>query len=152
MGRRDLLSAEERRRLFGVPVDPDTLARLYTFEPRDLDLIAARREERNRLGFAVQFALIRHPGLTLAQVAAQPGVDLEPLVDFIARQLQLPSTALADYLRASGESAPDNLLAHTSPVGWEHIAFSGDFLWDRAAALPTGRRDLTLARRVRRVA
>lgn len=21
----------------------------------------------------------------------------------------------------------------TSPVGWEHIAFSGDFLWDRAA-------------------
>lgn len=97
MGRRDLLSAEERRQLFGVPVDRDTLARLYTLDPADLGLIEARREERNRLGFAVQLALIRHPGLTLAQVTEQPGVDLEPLVGFIASQLQLPTAALADY-------------------------------------------------------
>jgi TnpA family transposase len=44
------------------------------------------------------------------------------------------STYMADavaHLRGSGEPAPDDLLAHTSPVGWEHIAFSGDFLWDR---------------------
>ena len=53
MGRRNLLSAEERRHLFGVPVDRDALARLYTFGPRDLSLIEARREVRNRLGFAV---------------------------------------------------------------------------------------------------
>lgn len=45
-----MLSAEERRHLFGVPVDLDALARVYTFEPRDLSLIEARREERNRLG------------------------------------------------------------------------------------------------------
>jgi hypothetical protein len=36
-------------------------------------------------------------------------------------------------LRSGGEIVPDDLLVHTSPVGWEHIAFSGDFLWDRAA-------------------
>lgn len=95
MGRRDLLSAEERRQLFGVPVDRDALARLYTLDPADLGLIEARREERNRLGFAVQLALIRHPGLTLAQVTEQPGVDLEPLVNFIASQLQLASLARA---------------------------------------------------------
>jgi len=62
------------------------------------------------------------------------------------------STYMADavtHLRASGEPAPNDLLAHTSPVGWEHIAFSGDFLWDRAAAIPAGRRELTLRRRVR---
>ncbi len=29
------------------------------------------------------------------------------------------------HLRAVGESAPDDLLAHTSPVSWEHIAFFG---------------------------
>jgi hypothetical protein len=57
-----------------------------------------------------------------------------------------------DHLRAAGENAPDDLLADTSPVGWEHIAFSGDFLWDRAAALPTGRRELNLGRRLRGVA
>jgi TnpA family transposase len=53
-----------------------------------------------------------------------------------------------DYLRSDGTPVPDGLLAHTSPVGWEHIAFSGDFLWDRAAQstsrkplnLPTARR------------
>ena len=40
------------------------------------------------------------------------------------------SDALA-HLAATGQAAPDHLVAHTSPVGWEHIAFSGDFLWDR---------------------
>lgn len=54
-----------------------------------------------------------------------------------------------DHLRAAGQPAPDDLLAHTSPVGWEHIAFSGDFLWDHAATLPTGRRQLTIGRRMR---
>lgn len=46
------------------------------------------------------------------------------------------STYIADavrHLRTSGTIVPPELLAHTSPVGWEHIAFSGDFLWDRAA-------------------
>jgi hypothetical protein len=50
-------------------------------------------------------------------------------------------------LRATGEVVPDEWLTHTSPVGWEHIGLSGDFLWDRAAALPVGRRSLNLARR-----
>ena len=59
------------------------------------------------------------------------------------------STYIADavaHLRSIGESAPDELLAHTSPVGWSHIAFSGDFLWDRAAAMPVGRRPLNRGR------
>jgi TnpA family transposase len=46
------------------------------------------------------------------------------------------STYIADavaYLRSSGDHIPDELLAHISPVGWNHIGFSGDFLWDRAA-------------------
>lgn len=38
---------------------------------------------------------------------------------------------------------PVDLLAHTSPIGWEHIAFSGDFLWERAAAA-SGRKALIL--------
>jgi Tn3 transposase DDE domain len=57
------------------------------------------------------------------------------------------STYIADaveHLRAQDEPVPSELLAHTSPVGWEHIAFSGDFLWDRAAAMPSARRPLNL--------
>lgn len=59
------------------------------------------------------------------------------------------STYIADavaHLKAIGEPVPDELLAHTSPVGWGHIAFSGDFLWDRAAAMPSGRRQLNFRR------
>ncbi len=41
---------------------------------------------------------------------------------------------------------PSTLLSHTSPVTWEHIGFSGDFLWDRAAATGGRRRALNLGR------
>jgi len=43
---------------------------------------------------------------------------------------------------------PVDLLAHTSPIGWERIAFSGDFLWDRAAAA-SSRKALILPARTR---
>lgn len=59
------------------------------------------------------------------------------------------STYMADavsHLRATGEAVPNELLTHTSPVGWEHIAFSGDFLWDRAAQV-AGRRPLNIPER-----
>ena len=38
------------------------------------------------------------------------------------------------------------LLAHTSPLSWEHIGFSGDFLWDQAAATAGRRRQLNFRR------
>jgi len=49
----------------------------------------------------------------------------------IAAIVHWNSTYLADavqHLRDQGEAVPDSLLAHTSPLTWEHIAFSGDFL------------------------
>ena len=57
------------------------------------------------------------------------------------------STYIADAvarLRSIGEDVQDEMLAHTSPVGWNHIAFSGDFLWERAANIGDGRRALKL--------
>ncbi len=59
------------------------------------------------------------------------------------------STYLADavqHLRKQGKTVPAALLAHTSPLTWEHIGFSGDFLWDRAAATAGHRRPLNLVR------
>ena len=49
------------------------------------------------------------------------------------------------WLRLGGTAVPDSLLTHTSPVGWEHIGFSGDFLWDRAAVPLQARRPLNRA-------
>lgn len=37
------------------------------------------------------------------------------------------------HLLSTGKVVDDAMMAHTSPVGWEHIALSGDFLWQQAA-------------------
>ena len=46
------------------------------------------------------------------------------------------------HMRARGQPVPAALLAHNSPLTWEHIGFSGDFLWGRAAATAGRRRPL----------
>ncbi len=35
-------------------------------------------------------------------------------------------------LRTQGVSIPDELLAHVAPLGWEHIALTGDYNWNTA--------------------
>jgi TnpA family transposase len=53
-------------------------------------------------------------------------------------------TEAIDHLRQQRHAVSAELLAHTSPLSWEHIGFSGDFLWDRAAATARQRRPLNL--------
>ncbi|AFL49733.1 hypothetical protein ABIE78_004491 [Sinorhizobium fredii] len=60
MRKHELLSEAEREQLLGIPIDRDDLARLYTLEPHDIDQVRLRREDRNRLGVALQLALFRH--------------------------------------------------------------------------------------------
>ena len=31
---------------------------------------------------------------------------------------------------------PDDLLAHIAPLGWEHIALTGDYVWTDSGAIP----------------
>jgi Domain of unknown function (DUF4158) len=81
MARRQLLTEEERRVVFGVPMDRDALVRHYTLTRTDLDLVATRRGDPNRLGFAVQLMLLRHPGLPLAQI----GEPIDALADWMAQ-------------------------------------------------------------------
>ena len=66
----------------------------------------------------------------------------------IAAIVHWNSTYLADainHLRRQRYPVSSELLAHTSPLTWEHIGFSGDFLWDRAAATAGQRRPLNLS-------
>ena len=82
--KQELLTEAEREQLIGIPRDRDALARLYTFEPGDIAIIGARREPRNWLGAALQLALLRHPGVSLARML-QSGHNLPPeLVAFVA--------------------------------------------------------------------
>ncbi|HEY3849071.1 MAG TPA: Tn3 family transposase, partial [Acetobacteraceae bacterium] len=95
MTRRGLLTDDERQRLLGVPNEPDALTRLFTLARSDHDLISGRRGAANRLGFAVQLALLRHPGSALAHMD-QP---VDTLVAWLARLLRLPFSAFAAYGR-----------------------------------------------------
>ena len=93
-----LLSDAERATLFRIPTNPDELARRFMLEKADLDLIGERRHDRNRLGMALQFALLRHPGMTLAQVLQIEGDVPGALVAFLARQpvrASIPTAAIS---------------------------------------------------------
>jgi hypothetical protein len=67
VARRQLLTEDERRLLFGVPQEADALTRHYSFTRSDQALLAERRGDANRLGFAVQLSLLRHPGIASAR-------------------------------------------------------------------------------------
>jgi len=90
---RALLSAEQRNRLFAIPVERAEMARHYVLAPDDLVLIGAKRRAPNRLGFAIQLCLLRYPGQGLGPGEHPP----EPLVGFVAEQLGLTAGAFAEY-------------------------------------------------------
>ncbi len=69
---RTLLSAEQRTRLFSIPIDTAEVTRHYVLDADDLALIGARRRASNRLGFAVQFCALRYPGRVLDPSESPP--------------------------------------------------------------------------------
>src|SRR3546814_5453859 len=103
MAFRRVLFRSERDQILAIPSERDHLARLYTFEPSDIEIIGARRERRNQLGVALQLALLRHPGITLAQLIQDKGAIPHDLAAFVAEQLGLHVTDLANYAARSEE-------------------------------------------------
>src|SRR5205085_9741593 len=69
------------------------IARHYTFTQNDFDLITSRRRHHNRLGFAMQLAVLRFPGRPLKDVARIPARVLAAIAD----QVQVPASAFARY-------------------------------------------------------
>ena len=44
-----------------------------------------------------------------------------------------------DDLKAQGQSVDDNLLEHLSPLGWEHINLTGDYVWRQKRRVESGK-------------
>lgn len=62
---RELLTDNQRNEFMQIPTDEWILGTYYTFSEQDLAIILKRRREDNRLGFAVQLAVLRFQvGLT----------------------------------------------------------------------------------------
>ena len=109
MGRRELLTDDERRLLFGIPVDEASFARHCTLSADDIELLLAKRGARNALGAAVQIGLLRHPGFSLG--SSNDAVP-EALVSYLASQLNVPAQAFRQYaIRAQTRQDHTNELA-----------------------------------------
>src|SRR5215204_1155874 len=90
-----LLTPDQRALFARIPPDLPgrELARHYTLSPPDLVAVARHRRQENRLGFAVQLAVLRFPGRALTDL---PGVP-ERVLAFIAEQVGVPAAAFAAY-------------------------------------------------------
>jgi TnpA family transposase len=93
MSRSALIEPHRASRALPAGRYPDALARHYIFTRSDQDLVVGRRGAANRLGFAVQLALLRHPGIGLAQMEE----PIDALVEWLAAQLDIPAAAFAAY-------------------------------------------------------
>lgn len=81
---KELLTADQRKELMQIPSESDwDLGTYYTFSQHDLDIINNHRRDHNRLGFAVQLAVLRFPGWSLTDVKTIP----ETVLRYIANQV-----------------------------------------------------------------
>ena len=55
------------------------------------------------------------------------------------RYLEIAIAALRENDRHAGDDFPDELLIHLTPLGWEHINLTGDYVW--ATDLPSENSD-----------
>ena len=90
-----ILSPELRATLFDPPTDHDEAQRRYALAPEDMDLARQHRRQHNRLGFAVQLALVHDLGRTLRVDEALP----DAIVDVVAEQLGVEPSAFVQYAR-----------------------------------------------------
>ncbi|MEX5268610.1 Tn3 family transposase [Kocuria rosea] len=93
MALRSLLTAAERSQILAIPTRAEDIAARYTLSEADMSLIRQRRGDANRLGFAIQLGLLRHPGIALAE-----DTEVAPeLVSWMASRLAVSPDAWTDY-------------------------------------------------------
>jgi len=97
MAQRPLLKADRWVALLGVPTDEETLIQHYTLTQTELDLVQEKTAAYNQLGLAIQLCLIRHLGRSWQYEELLPA----PMVAFVAEQIDVQTTMLAEYGRRS---------------------------------------------------
>ncbi|MEH7514912.1 Tn3 family transposase [Gottfriedia acidiceleris] len=90
---RELLTLEQRQALMQIPEDEWVLGTYYTFSKRDLEIINKRRREENRLGFAVQLAVLRYPGWPYTHIK---GIS-DSVIQYISKQIGATPSSLSLY-------------------------------------------------------
>ncbi|WP_163527870.1 Tn3 family transposase [Halobacillus ihumii] len=90
---RELLTNEQRQSFIQVPEDELVVGTYYTFSKSDLELINKRRRDENRLGFAIQLAVLRHPGWSYTHIKNIP----TSVLTYIADQINADPSSISRY-------------------------------------------------------
>jgi len=104
--------------VLALPSAHRELVRFYTFSPSELAWIRKRRGAHNRLGFAVQLALLKHPGRMWTEETVLPDMMLR----YIAQQIHEDPAALSHYA-ARDVTRREHVAELQSRLGW--TVFSG---------------------------
>ena len=120
MSHRALLPAEQRDRLFAIPVERAEMAQHYVLGADDLALIRSKRRGMNRLGFAVQLCLLRYPGQGLGPGDRPP----EAMIAFVAEQVGAPPSAFADYALRD-QTRREHTAELQAALGMRRFGFAG---------------------------
>lgn len=90
---RELLTPEQRQSFMQIPEDEWILGTYFTFSKRDLEIVNKRRREENRLGFAVQLAVLRYPGWPYTHIKSIP----DSVIQYISKQIGASPSSLGHY-------------------------------------------------------
>ena len=90
---RELLTLEQRENFMKIPEEDWALGSYYTFSKEDLELINKHRRDENKLGFAVQLAVLGFPGWPFTHVKSIP----KSVIKYIANQLELNYSSILNY-------------------------------------------------------
>jgi TnpA family transposase len=92
---RELLTSEQRLEIVRIPeeISEQELGRYFTLSEFDLEIIKKRRRDYNRLGFAIQLCVLRHPGWSLNDVEPIP----EVVLNHVAKQLNVDPKSFSLY-------------------------------------------------------
>ena len=90
---RELLTLEQRQDFMQIPEDEWILGTYFTFSKRDLEIVNKRRREENRLGFAVQVAVLRYPGWPYTHIKSIP----ESVIHYISKQIGATPSSISLY-------------------------------------------------------
>ena len=90
---RELLTLEQRENFMKIPEEDWALGSYYTFSKEDLELINKHRRDENKLGFAVQLAVLRFPGWPFTHVKSIP----TSVIRYVANQLELNYSSIFNY-------------------------------------------------------
>ena len=90
---RELLTPEQRKAFMQIPEDEWILGTYFTFSKRDLEIVNKRRRDENRLGFALQLAVLRYPGWPYTHIKSIP----DSVLQYISKQIGASPSSLSHY-------------------------------------------------------